>query len=317
MSHAATRAPLRARLHGAVPYGVPALVAFSSVAVGAGLARALVTTYLPVLLERIRDAPGLIGTLMLVNTLAGFAVPLVIGAWSDRLRERGHGRTLPVVLGGTIVAAGGMLAIAAGYATSYLALALFALVAYAGINAITTGHRALIPQTFGAEGRASATAGEEIALLVGTLLGLVAGGLLVEARPWAPFVLGAALLPLLAAPTVRRMLHRERPLGHLLPHRPGLRAELAAARRPGVRLILSAQALWVLAYVGLPPFFMLYADRVLHLDASTAALLLAGFGVLSGLVILAAGTVPPQRQPPMLVAGALVMGQGILAVAAG
>jgi predicted MFS family arabinose efflux permease len=298
-------------------FGLPALVAFSSVAVGAGLARALVTTYLPVLLERIRDAPGLIGTLMLVNTLAGFVVPLVIGAWSDRLRARGHGRTYPVVVGGAVLAAGGLLAIAAGHASSYAALALFALIAYTGINAVTTGHRALIPQTFRAEGRAAATAGEEMALLIGTLLGVVAGGLLVEARPWAPFALGALLLPLLAAPTVRRMAHRERALDRELPVRPGLRAEWRAAKRPGVRLVLVAQALWVLAYVGLPPFFVLYAERVLGLAPSEAGLLLAAFGLLTGAAIVAAGAVPPSRQRDVLAAGALVMGLGMLGVAAG
>jgi MFS family permease len=92
-------------------------VAFSAAAAGAGLGRALVTTYLPVLLERIRDAPGRIGTVMLVNTAAGLVVPLVIGASSDRMRTRGHGRTLPLVLGGALVTAGGLTAIALGHAT--------------------------------------------------------------------------------------------------------------------------------------------------------------------------------------------------------
>ena len=86
------------------------LVTFSAAAVGAGLGRALVTTYLPVLLERIEDAPGLIGTVMLVNTAAGLTVPLFVGVWSDRLRDRGHGRTIPFVLGGSLFAAGGLAA---------------------------------------------------------------------------------------------------------------------------------------------------------------------------------------------------------------
>jgi ABC-2 type transport system ATP-binding protein len=77
-----------ALLHRAAPFGAGALVAFSAAAVGAGLGRALVTTYLPVLLSRIRDAPELIGMVMLVNTFAGFAVPLLAGMWSDRLRTR-------------------------------------------------------------------------------------------------------------------------------------------------------------------------------------------------------------------------------------
>jgi Beta-lactamase len=77
------------RIRTTFPPGVPALAAFSTAALGAGLGRVLVTTYLPVLLERIRDAPGLIGTVMLVNAIAGFAVPLWIGVWSDRLAALG------------------------------------------------------------------------------------------------------------------------------------------------------------------------------------------------------------------------------------
>ena len=50
---------------------VPFLVAFAAAAVAAGLGRAVTTTYLPVLLDRIADAPGLIGMVMLVNAAAG------------------------------------------------------------------------------------------------------------------------------------------------------------------------------------------------------------------------------------------------------
>jgi hypothetical protein len=83
------------------------LAAFSAAALAAGLGRAALTTYLPVALERIRDAPGLIGTVMLVNVAAGFAVPLWVGVWSDRLRARGHSRTMPFILGGALLTSGG------------------------------------------------------------------------------------------------------------------------------------------------------------------------------------------------------------------
>ena len=294
-----------------------ALVAFSAVAVGAGLGRALVTTYLPVLLDRIEHAPGLIGTVMLVNTAAGFAVPLAVGVWSDRLRSHGHGRTLPVVLGGTLLAAGGLAAIALGHASSYLALAALASVTYVGLNAVTTGHRALIPENFDKEGRAPATAGEELALLLGTLAGVAAGGFLVELEGWAPFALGAAVLPVLAVPTVVRMRGRERPP---LPRRTedrGLRYYVRAARRPGVRLVLAAQGLWVLGYVGLPPFFVLYAEHELGLAPGTAGLLLAAFGIATGAAMLLAGSAGPQSHRALLLAAAAAMGIGLLGVAAG
>ena len=94
------------------------LIVFSLAAVGAGAGRALTTTYLPVLLERIDDAPTLIGAVMTVNAVAGFAIPIAIGVWSDR-----RGRRLPFIAGGAVVTAGGLVAIGLGNGTSYLALA--------------------------------------------------------------------------------------------------------------------------------------------------------------------------------------------------
>jgi MFS family permease len=74
---------------------VPFIVAFAAAALAAGLGRAVTTTYLPLLLDRIADAPGLIGMVMLVNAAAGMVVPLVTGVWSDRLGRRGRARRLP------------------------------------------------------------------------------------------------------------------------------------------------------------------------------------------------------------------------------
>ncbi len=89
--------------------GLAFLTAFGVVAVGVGAGRAITTTYLPVLLERIKDARELIGAVMLVNAIAGFFVPLAAGWWSDR-----RGTRAPFILGGAIVAAGGLILIAMG-----------------------------------------------------------------------------------------------------------------------------------------------------------------------------------------------------------
>ena len=63
---------------------LPYLIVFGAAALGAGLGRAVTTSYLPVLLDRIEDALGKIGTVMLVNAAAGLLVPLAVGVWSDR-----------------------------------------------------------------------------------------------------------------------------------------------------------------------------------------------------------------------------------------
>ena len=297
---------------------LPYVVAFAAAALAAGLGRAVTTSYLPLLLERINDAPGLIGMVMLVNAAAGMAVPLVVGIWSDRLARSGRGRRMPFILGGSIVTAGGLIAIALGSSSSYLVLALSAAVVYVGLNSVTTAHRALIPEAFDASGRPKATSAQELAMLVGGLLGLAVGGALTGLAIWAPFALTAVLVPLLALPTIRRVAEPE-------DHAPATAAAagnptsyyLRAALRPGVRGFLLAQILWVLGYAALPAFFLLYAEAELGLGPSVASLWLAGFGLATGMGIVLAGRVKnPALHRPLLLAGVALLGGGFLGVGA-
>jgi dolichol-phosphate mannosyltransferase len=307
-----TRPPLR-RIR------TPFMVAFAAAALAAGLGRAVTTTYLPLLLERIDNAPGLIGMVMLVNAGAGMAVPLVTGVWSDRLRERGRGRRMPFIVGGSLVTAGGLLAVALGSSTSYLVLALSAAVVYTGLNAVTTAHRALIPETFDESGRARATSAQELAMLGGGLAGLALGGLLFGIAPWAPFALTAVLVPLLAAPTVSRVREPEASDDVDEAARDSYTATyyLHAIRRPGVGAFLLAQILWVLGYAALPAFFLLYAEDVLALEPGVASLWLAGFGLATGAAIAASGRVRnPALHRPLLLLGVVLLGGGFLGVAA-
>jgi dolichol-phosphate mannosyltransferase len=304
-------------------FRTPFIVAFAAAALAAGLGRAVTTTYLPLLLERINDAPGLIGMVMLVNAAAGMAVPLVTGIWSDRLRERGRGRRMPFIIGGTLVTSGGLVALALGFSTSYLVLALFAAVVYTGLNALTTAHRALIPETFDETGRARATSAQELAMLGGGLVGLALGGLLFGLAPWAPFALSAVLVPLLAAPTISRIREpraTEEPVddeGRGRPRPYGYAYYIHALRRPGVGAFLLAQILWVLGYAALPAFFLLYAEDVLALEPGVASLWLAGFGLATGVAITAAGRIRnPALHRPLLLLGVVLLGGGFLGVAA-
>jgi dolichol-phosphate mannosyltransferase len=307
-----TRPPLR-RIR------TPFIVAFAAAALAAGLGRAVTTTYLPLLLERIDNAPGLIGMVMLVNAAAGMAVPLVTGIWSDRLRERGRGRRMPFIVGGSLITAGGLLAVALGSSTSYLVLALSAAVVYTGLNAVTTAHRALIPETFDETGRARATSAQELAMLGGGLVGLALGGLLFGLAPWAPFALTAVLVPLLAAPTITRVREPEVDEDEAESARDSYTATyyLHAIRRPGVGAFLLAQILWVLGYAALPAFFLLYAEDVLALEPAVASLWLAGFGLATGAAIAASGRVRnPALHRPLLLLGVVLLGGGFLGVAA-
>ena len=118
--------------------------------------RTVTTTYLPLLLAEIRDAPALIGLAMMVNSAAGFAVPLLVGRWSDR-RHTPHGRR-PFIAGGSVLAASGLTGVALGYSSSFLVLTLAGTVAYLGVNVVTTAHRALVHDCFEGEQYAQGTA---------------------------------------------------------------------------------------------------------------------------------------------------------------
>ncbi len=294
----------------------PFIVAFAAAALAAGIGRAVTTTYLPYLLERINDAPGLIGMVMLVNAAAGLAVPLVVGLWSDRRGDRGGGRRMPFIVGGTLLTAGGLAAVSLGSSTSYLVLALTGGLTYIGLNAVTTAHRALVPEVFDAQGRARATSAQELALLGGGLAGLALGGALTAVAAWAPFAAAAVLVPLLTIPTITRTREPEAVAAAESEHRP-LAYYGAAIRRREVRGFLFAQILWVLGYAALPAFFLLYAEKELGLEPSTASLLLVGFGIATAAAIGVAGRARnPKRHRPLLLAGVALMGLGFLGVAA-
>jgi predicted MFS family arabinose efflux permease/membrane-associated phospholipid phosphatase len=287
-----------------------ALWAFATVAVALGAARAITTTYVPVLLERIADRPGLIGAVMLVNAAAGFVVPLATGLWSDRRGTRG-----PFILGGAVVAAGGLVAIALGTASSYLVLALAAATVYVGLNASSTAHRALVAERFAADRRAAATGAQEGAMLAGALAGTVAGGVLIDGSAAALFALWAILLPLLALPTLawQRAAAPAEPEITDEAHGSPLRLFAEVLRRDGARHVLIAQVLWVGSYAALAPFMVLYAEDVLGLSTAASGLLLAGFGVVTGVGMLAGARMSAERLRGTLLAGVALLGGGLLA----
>ena len=292
--------------------GSALLFAFSLAAVGAGAGRALTTTYLPLLLERIHDAPTLIGAVMTVNALAGFAVPLVVGVWSDR-----RGRRVPFIAGGAILTGGGLVAVGLGSGTSYVALALAAALVYTGLNALTTAHRTIVAEDVDDARRPAATSAQEIAGLGGAVVAVAIGGALIDPAPAAAFALAALVLALTVVPTM--VVSRRLRLGERRPSTtskgPGRAHLREALRRSGAREVLLAQVLWVFAYAALPAFFVLYAEKSLGLGVGAAGALPLGFGLLTAVGMIVAGRARPERVRPLLLTGAVLLGVGLLAAA--
>jgi MFS family permease len=277
--------------------------------------RTVLTTYLPVLLAEIREAPGLIGAVMLVNSAAGFAIPLLVGRWSDRRHTPRHGRR-PFIAAGSLLATCGLTAIALGHGTSYLVLTLAGAVAYVGVNVVSTAHRALVHDCFHRKQYAKGNSAVEVAMLAGGLIGLAGGGLLAEVALWAPFVLAAVGMPLLAWPTLRWLPVADPGESQRRDHRP-LRYYTRAMIRPGVRSLLAAEVLWVIGYAAMPVFFILYARDVLGLEPGIASLWLAAFAIGAGLTMVAGGFIrKPHLHKPFLALGVAFMGLGFTTTSA-
>jgi membrane-associated phospholipid phosphatase/predicted MFS family arabinose efflux permease len=184
------------------------------------------------------------------------------------------------------------------------------------LNATATAHRAVVVERFEDGRRPAATSSQELAMLVGGLLGLAVGGALIESNAALVFVIVAVAAPILAVPTAVVLLRMERkPLAGAAPEKTRDASLRAAMRHPGAREVLLAQILWVAGYVALPVFFVLYADRVLGLGAGAAAGMLAVFGILTGAAMVVAGKVRPERVYPLLVLGAALLGGGLVAAA--
>jgi MFS family permease len=276
--------------------------------------RTVTSTYLPLLLADIREAPALIGLVMMVNSAAGFAMPLLVGRWSDRRHTPRHGRR-PFLVAGSLIAAFGLSAVALGQGTSFLVLTIAGTLAYIGVNVVMTAHRALVHDCFDAGRYAEGNGALEVATLIGGLVALVIGGLLIELALWAPFVLAAVGMLLLAWPTARRLPVAD-PGKSDRPQPWPLRFYGTAMIRPGVRAYLAAEILWVIGYAALPVFFILYARRVLGLAPGLASLWLAAFALGAGLAMIAAGFIRnPRLHKPFLALGVALMGAGFLAAA--
>ncbi|HEX5979866.1 MAG TPA: MFS transporter, partial [Thermoleophilaceae bacterium] len=178
-------------------------------------------------------------------------------------------------------------------------------------------------------GRPAATSAQEIAGLVGAVVAVAIGGALIEPAPAAAFALATVVLAITVVPTM--IVSRRLGLGEREPAPQSSEAEHSgdaeraatrwgrvlgdALRHQGAREVLVAQVLWVFAYAALPSFFVLYAEKSLGLGVGVAGALPLGFGLLTAIGMVVAGRAKPERVRPLLLAGAALLGGGLLAAA--
>ncbi len=246
------------------------------------LAITIVSTYLSTVTRRYTRHTAVIGLIIGSEGVMALWVPLIVGAWSDRLRTRIGGR-LPFVLAGTLPAAAALALI--GFVTSLGLVALVAAVFFGFYFVAYEPYRAMYPDLVDNEqvaGRAQSS--QAVARGLGTGLALLGGGLLLSlARP-LPFIVAAVILAAAVAGFVALCLRRGMRVqgdedaegaAHLARRLPRLMRE-----HPALRAYLIANALWETALSALKAFVVLYLTIGLHYNLPTASLIIGGVALV-------------------------------------
>lgn len=118
------------------------------------------------------------------------------------------------------------------------------------------------------------------------IIGPVAAGMLQRYGLQFPFVIAAILEVINIGVTYRLLPWRTRDKRE----KTSIRESIKAAWKPGVRLVLLRQLLFVFAVVYLLADFALYLDHALHQSVQHASWLLAGAGIVGGATLLAVVT---------------------------
>jgi MFS family permease len=262
------------------------------------LAVTVVTTYLPVVAKGFVGSTLIVGLIIGVEGLLAIWLPLVIGAWSDRLRTRIGGR-LPFILAGTPLLAIGLCGMAA--AGSIAPVVVAAVVFFFGYFLAYEPYRALYPDLVSDDAAGRAQGNQALWRGIGTGLALVGGGLLLSIGQAVPFLAAAAVCVASTALLTWGLLRNGVP-DEAGEARRGLRR---AARRvlelvrgsPQLRSFLIANALWELSLGALKTFIVLYVTTGLGFSRSAASGIIGGVAVLVLLAALASGKLADRVGP--------------------
>lgn len=259
---------------------------------GLALAITVVSTYLPVLARTFSSSTTIIGLLIGAEGIMALWIPLVAGAWSDRLQRRY--RRLPFVVAAAPFV---VLSLAVlGFAPSLLVVGLLVAVFFAAYFVAYEPYRALYPDLLGEEIASRSQGSQAVWRGGGTLAAMVGGGLLFSVTKFLPFLVAGGLLAVaLGAFSLGVVRFGPRPR-HEPPDEGGTGAGTAVRqatrevwsllrRQRSLRLFLGANALWELSLAALKTFVVLYIVRGLGHTVSFAS---GAVGAVAVFVLLGA-----------------------------
>jgi MFS family permease len=248
---------------------------------GLALTITVVSTYLPVVAAGLGSSTTIIGLLIGAEGLIALFLPLVVGAWSDRLRTPIGGR-LPFMIMATPPAAVAVALL--GHADSLLLVALLVAVFFVGYFVAYEPYRALYPDLLPHDVAGRAQGAQALWRGGGTAAAIVGGGLLFGWSTPAPFIAAAIVLMVTMAVFVRAAVRGGNVEAQLdIPDASigdSIRAVRALVRdHPELRVFLTANALWELAIAALKTFVVLYLTKGLGHSVSYASLVIGGVSV--------------------------------------
>jgi MFS family permease len=288
----------------------PLLVALGLPTFGLAFAISVLTTYGPVVLIHLTSSTSQVGALIGAEGAFALVVPLVAGAWSDRLPGSALARRLPFILVGAPLVVAGLIGLPL---TSSIGLAAVAiLLFFVGYYAYYPPYRALYADLLPERLYARAQADQAVLRGAGLGAALLAGGLLISVWRALPFVIAAVAVVATAFALVPVLRLEGDCANPLLPYETVSVRQLLARR--DVRAVVAANTCWEFSFSGLKSFIVLYVVRGLGRSPSVASAVIAVVAVAYVVGAPLAGRLAERYGiVPVLWTAGLVYGVGLVA----
>jgi maltose/moltooligosaccharide transporter len=258
---------------------------------GFSMALSLVTTYLPVILDRYTKSATLIGFAIGGEGIFSALIPLWVGVLSDRIWTKRWGRRQPfMIFAAPFMAAALMLA---PFQPAYVAIAISTFVFFAAYHFYTSPYQSLIADVTPGNSAGKVQGYQAFMRGGGMFLGMVVAGFLFYRWEPLPFLLNGLVIMVFTYLTVAKVGEPE-PEKVFRPERTGIFVEIkriwrsTMENRP-IRRFMVATFLWESTLAGLRPFMMLYFLKTLGSTTQVGGLLFGLVGVTYMVAALASG----------------------------
>ena len=261
--------------------GVRTMLVLTLPTLGFATALSLVTTYLPLILERYTRSATLIGFAIGGEGIFSSLIPLWVGVMSDRIWTQRWGRRRPfMIFAAPFMAASLMLA---PFQPGYVPIAVSTFVFFAAYHFYTSPYQSLLPDVTPSGSHGKVQGFQTFMRGGGMFMGMVVAGVLFYRWEPLPFILCSVLIMVFTYLTVTK-IHEPEPERSSLPPRQGIWGEIkriwqSTRQNKDIQRFMVASFLWESTLAGLRPFIMLYFIYSLGATAQVGALLLGLVGV--------------------------------------